>query len=35
MGTGIEVLAVGNYLMRKQDQAPGLDRRYHSSFALD
>jgi carbamoyltransferase len=35
MGTGIEVLAVGNYLMRKQDQAAGLERRYHSSFALD
>ena len=35
MGTEIEVLAVGNYLMRKQDQTESLRREYHTSFALD
>ena len=35
MGTEIEALAVGNYLMRKQDQTESLRREYHTSFALD
>jgi carbamoyltransferase len=35
MGTEIEALAVGNYLMRKQDQTEKLRREYHTSFALD
>jgi carbamoyltransferase len=35
MGTEIELLAVGNYLLRKPDQTPVLKREYHASFALD
>jgi carbamoyltransferase len=35
MGTEIETLAVGNYLMRKQAQSGSLQREYHSAFALD
>ena len=35
MGTGIEVLAVGNCLLRKEDQDPKLTQDYKSSFELD
>ena len=35
MGTGIEVLAVGNCLLHKADQDPELARAYESEFALD
>lgn len=35
MGTEIEILTVGNYLARKQDQSESLRREYHTSFALD
>lgn len=35
MGTEIEALAVGNYLLRKEEQAAQLKQEYHSSFALD
>ncbi len=35
MGTGIEVLAVGNCFLRKEDQDPSLQRNYETSFALD
>ena len=35
MGTGIEVLAVGNCLLRKEDQDPKLSQDYKSSFELD
>jgi carbamoyltransferase len=34
MGTEIETLAIGNCLLRKQDQAQGI-QQYHTSFALD
>jgi carbamoyltransferase len=35
MGTEIEVLAVGNCLLRKRDQPQSLRQEYHTSFALD
>jgi carbamoyltransferase len=35
MGTGIEVLAVGNCLLRKEEQNPLLKKSYTASFALD
>ena len=35
MGTGIDVLAVGNCFLRKEDQPAGLARRYESAFTLD
>lgn len=35
MGTEIEVLAVGNCLLRKEDQDPGLKQNYETKFALD
>ena len=35
MGTGMDALAVGQCLLRKQDQPEHLRREYHSGFALD
>jgi carbamoyltransferase len=35
MGTDIEVLAIGNCLMRKQDQDPALKQNYATRFELD
>ncbi len=35
MGTDIETLAVGNCLLRKQDQDPALHKKYHLSYELD
>ncbi|MFP6744399.1 MAG: carbamoyltransferase C-terminal domain-containing protein, partial [Alphaproteobacteria bacterium] len=35
MGTGIEVLAIGNCLLHKQDQDPGLARSYKNEFNPD
>jgi carbamoyltransferase len=35
MGTGIDALAIGNFVLRKQDQAEDLRQEYHTSFALD
>ncbi len=35
MGTEIEVLAIGNCLLRKQDQDPALRQNYQHKFALD
>ena len=35
MGTGIETLAVGNCLLRKEDQDPKLKKDYKDRFALD
>jgi carbamoyltransferase len=35
MGTEIEVLAVGNCLLRKETQPEGLRQRYEGSFELD
>jgi carbamoyltransferase len=35
MGTEIEVLAVGNCLLRKPEQDPSLKRNYESAFELD
>jgi carbamoyltransferase len=35
MGTDIEVLAIGNCLLRKQDQDPALRQNYQHKFALD
>ncbi|MCP5370570.1 MAG: carbamoyltransferase [Hyphomicrobiales bacterium] len=35
MGTEIEVLAVGNCLLRKEDQDPALKRDYKDAFELD
>ncbi len=35
MGTEIEVLAVGNCYLRKEDQDPSLKRDYQDSFELD
>ncbi len=35
MGTGIEVLAAGNCLLRKEEQDPGLGRDYSAAFELD
>jgi carbamoyltransferase len=35
MGTQIEVLAVGNCFLRREDQDPALARNYQSAFELD
>ena len=35
MGTGIEFLAVGNCVMRKEDQDPALLRDYRNAYELD
>ena len=35
MGTEIEVLAIENCILEKQDQDPALRTRYESSFDLD
>jgi len=35
MGTNIEVLAIGNCLLRKEDQDPKLSRDYKTAFELD
>ena len=35
MGTDIEVLAIGNCLLRKDDQSAELKRRYETTFELD
>jgi carbamoyltransferase len=35
MGTEMDVLAVGNCLLRKSDQKDSLRAEYHTSFALD
>lgn len=35
MGTEIEVLVMGNCLLRKQDQNPELERQYDHEFELD
>ena len=35
MGTGIEVLAIGNCLLRKEDQDPSLAQDYKDAFELD
>ncbi len=35
MGTDIDVLAVGNCFLRKEDQPPDLIRRYEGTFELD
>lgn len=35
MGTGMEALAVGNCLLRKEDQDPALLKDYKMEFALD
>src|ERR1700720_2536498 len=35
MGTDIEVLAIGNCLLRKEDQDPSLRRDYKNAFELD
>jgi hypothetical protein len=35
MGSDIEVLAIGNCLLRKEDQDPALRRDYKAAFELD
>ena len=35
MGTGIDVLAIGNCLLEKEDQDPSLKRDYAGDFELD
>ena len=35
MGTDMEVLAIGNCFLRKEDQDPSLTKDYKSTFALD
>jgi carbamoyltransferase len=35
MGTEIEVLAIGNCYLRKEDQDPSLKKDYRSAFELD
>jgi carbamoyltransferase len=35
MGTEIDILAVGNCLMKKEDQSTSMKTEYHHSFALD
>ena len=35
MGTDIEVLAIGNCFLRKQDQDPALKQNYETKFELD
>ena len=35
MGTDIETLAIGNFILRKEDQAPSLKLNYETAFELD
>jgi carbamoyltransferase len=35
MGTDIEVLAIGNCFLRKQDQDAALKQNYEHKFGLD
>ncbi len=35
MGTDIETLAIGNFIVRKEDQPGELKQQYHTGFALD
>lgn len=35
MGTGIEILAIGNCFLRKEDQDPALKQNYEGQFDLD
>ena len=35
MGTNMEVLAIGNCFLRKEEQDPGLAKQYQSAFELD
>ena len=35
MGTGIEVLSIGNCILRKEDQDPALKKDYKDAFELD
>jgi carbamoyltransferase len=35
MGTEIDDLAIGNAVLRKEDQAAGLRHQHHTAFALD
>jgi len=35
MGTEIETLAIGNALLRSEDQPEQLKRQYHAAFALE
>jgi carbamoyltransferase len=35
MGTDLDVLAVGNCLLKKEEQNPALKRDYSSAFAPD
>ena len=35
MGTDIETLAIGNFLVRKEDQPGNLKQQYHAGFVLD
>lgn len=35
MGTDIELLAIGNCILRKEDQNPALKQNYETAFALD
>jgi carbamoyltransferase len=35
MGTDIETLAIGNFLVRKEEQPSELKQQYHTAFALD
>ncbi len=35
MGTDIETLAIGNFILRKEDQDPSLKLNYESAFELD
>jgi carbamoyltransferase len=35
MGTDIGVLAIGNCLLRKQEQDPALKQSYEETFELD
>jgi carbamoyltransferase len=35
MGSDIELLAIGNCLLRKEDQNPALKQDYKAAFELD
>lgn len=35
LGTGIETLAIGNFILRKEDQPGERRTEYHAGFALD
>jgi len=35
MGTNMEVLAIGNCFLRKEEQDPALAKQYQSAFELD